>query len=502
MSDQQVIREFLVALGFKTDEAGLKKFTNGIENATKNVGKLVFAIEGAAIAVTAQVTKFATGMEQMYFAAERTGATATALKAAGYAAQNLGASAEQAKSAFEGVARFMRDTPGGEGLIQSLGVATRDANGNLIETGEIITNLGHKFAGMKWFEAKPYASMFGIDDQMLRAIQSGDFQKFADEYRKLADKTNLEKAAQDSHEYMKSIRELTTVFDLFGIKVDAVLLKKIGPDLEDFKQWFVDNEPLITEKIGSIAEALMDVAIAIPKMLLAPFDSTFQKSYGDYTSGILDSITDPIKGLVSKATNGQTWEEWLNRTKNLFSDGKAPRGIRNNNPGNLNYAGQSGATKESGPGGRFAVFASAEEGLEALSKQLHRWANNGVDSIEKIISKYAPAIENDTKAYMQTIAKRMGVSTIDHLDLNDPTTMAKMMNNIIHYENGANPYSAAMVHAAASNGIKGGGGVNLTQNNHITVNGAHDAPATSRAVEDTQSRLNQQMTRNLQTAVQ
>ena len=42
-----------------------------------------------------------------------------------------------------------------------------------------------------------------------------------------------------------------------------------------------------------------------------------------------------------------------------------PRGIRNNNPGNLNFAGQAGATKEGGPNGRFAVFGSMQEGVAA-----------------------------------------------------------------------------------------------------------------------------------------
>ena len=45
MSDSTVIKEFLVALGFKVDEAKLKKFTQGIDTTTKFVGKLGLGVE-------------------------------------------------------------------------------------------------------------------------------------------------------------------------------------------------------------------------------------------------------------------------------------------------------------------------------------------------------------------------------------------------------------------------------------------------------------------------
>ena len=66
MSQPEVIREFLVSLGFKTDQKSLKDFSNGIENATKNVVKLVAAIQGAALTVGAGVAAFASNLEQLY----------------------------------------------------------------------------------------------------------------------------------------------------------------------------------------------------------------------------------------------------------------------------------------------------------------------------------------------------------------------------------------------------------------------------------------------------
>lgn len=79
----------------------------------------------------------------------------------------------------------------------------------------------------------------------------------------------------------------------------------------------------------------------------------------------------------------------------------------NNNPGNLRYVGQAGAT----PGkGRFAKFESAEAGAKALVKQIALDASRG-HTLLSFISKYAPPSENDTKSYINNVAKTLGVST-------------------------------------------------------------------------------------------
>lgn len=79
-----VIREFLVALGFKVDEKGLKNFNAGVEQATKGVIRLVSTIQGAALSVGAGVSAFASKLERLYFVSQRTGAAATSLKAFEY----------------------------------------------------------------------------------------------------------------------------------------------------------------------------------------------------------------------------------------------------------------------------------------------------------------------------------------------------------------------------------------------------------------------------------
>lgn len=81
----------------------------------------------------------------------------------------------------------------------------------------------------------------------------------------------------------------------------------------------------------------------------------------------------------------------------------------NNNPGNLIYVGQSGAT--AGAGG-FAAFPSYDAGYQALLNQIQSYANQGL-TIQQMMNKYAPAGDgsNNPTAYANQIASALGVPT-------------------------------------------------------------------------------------------
>src|ERR1700678_1407098 len=81
----------------------------------------------------------------------------------------------------------------------------------------------------------------------------------------------------------------------------------------------------------------------------------------------------------------------------------------NNNPGNLIYVGQAGASP--GAGG-VASFPTYNAGYQALLKQIQNHPNRGV-TIDQIMAIYAPAGQgsNNPSSYANTIANNLGVST-------------------------------------------------------------------------------------------
>lgn len=122
---------------------------------------------------------------------------------------------------------------------------------------------------------------------------------------------------------------------------------------------------------------------------------------------------------------------------------QAPRGIRNNNPGNLNYVGQAGATKEGGPNGRFAVFGSMQEGVAALVRQIGLYVKRGRNTIRKILEVYAPPGENNTNAYIAAVSKALGIGPDDALDTENAQQVIGLVRAIANHENGKGHVSDA-----------------------------------------------------------
>lgn len=263
MAESVVIREFLVALGFKVDEKGLKNFTEGVEGATKGVTRLITTISGAALTLGAGVSAFASKLERLYFVSQRTGAAATSLRAFDFAARNLGVSTDAAFGTIENLARFLRNNPSGESYLASLGVQTRNANGELRDTVDIMSDLGGALAKMPTYRAAQYANIFGIDENLMLAMRNGDFEKFLKQYREMSATTGLDKAADDSHQFMVRLREIGTTFENLGIRIEGVMLQKIGPQLDHFQKWMDEHGEEIARRVGDIASAFVNAAAAM-----------------------------------------------------------------------------------------------------------------------------------------------------------------------------------------------------------------------------------------------
>ncbi len=118
-----------------------------------------------------------------------------------------------------------------------------------------------------------------------------------------------------------------------------------------------------------------------------------------------------------------------------------PRGLRNNNPGNLEKTPQQWEGEVQGKDPRFKTFATPEDGIRGIQTSLLKKVDRGLDTVNKIISSYAPSFENDTKAYITDVSKTLGIDPNTPLDLKNNTDLrAKFIGAMINHENGKNPF--------------------------------------------------------------
>lgn len=120
---------------------------------------------------------------------------------------------------------------------------------------------------------------------------------------------------------------------------------------------------------------------------------------------------------------------------------KLPRGIRNNNPGNIRLAAtpwQGQKRFQLDPA--FAEFDDPVMGLRALMRLLLTYhAKYGLDTVESIINRYAPPVENATDGYIHQVAKAVGKGRREMLDLSQPAQLQALARAIVRHENGAPP---------------------------------------------------------------
>lgn len=613
----ETIKDFLISLGFDIDEAGSRKFEAVVSGVTLNVIKMGVAVEAAALTVVGFTTKIASGLDKLYWQSQRTGATANNIRAIGYAFSQAGGSVEGFNGTLDNLASFLRSTPGAEGFLRNLGIQTRDANGKLRDTAQLVTLVGDKLAKMPYYRANQYAQILGIDENTLLAMRRG-VQGFTADYQGMLQATGFDsqKAAEQSNKFMTQMRGLTSLFGIMRDKIGGNLAGGLADNLERFRKNILLNFPKIEgtitavlKKVLSLADSIMTLVyrgvqgvgdlikwwdkldsgtqhliqvlggllvawrvlnsafLTSPIGIISALAASLVLLYDDYKTwkeggnslidwkswepGVkkaekfIDDISKAIKGLgkvlddfqakhkwaadfiqkgalpgeeaVSDAgTKFRTWlKDKTGISINLDEEpeqhaqsASAPRGIRNNNPGNLNYVGQNGATLENHATPRFARFNSAFEGFAALGKQIKAYYNGTskaagyqkLQSVEDIISRFAPASENNTQGYINKLSKMLGVGRGDSLNIQDPQVLATLMNGITQIENGKNPYAPEMVLKAAQSTVGVAGGASNPVFN-ISVQGGGDPRETARLTGNAVEGVYRRQTRNLQTQV-
>ncbi|MBU9534729.1 mannosyl-glycoprotein endo-beta-N-acetylglucosamidase, partial [Burkholderia multivorans] len=168
-----------------------------------------------------------------------------------------------ATGTIENLARFLRNNPAGEGYLATLGVQTRNANGELRDTVDIMSDLGKALASKPTWLASQYGNILGIDENLMLAMRNGDFERLLKQYREMSQTTGLDKAADDSHKFMTQLRGLGTTFENLGIRVEGAMLQKIGPQLERFQRWMDEHGDEIANRITDIADAVVRAAVAM-----------------------------------------------------------------------------------------------------------------------------------------------------------------------------------------------------------------------------------------------
>jgi hypothetical protein len=115
-----------------------------------------------------------------------------------------------------------------------------------------------------------------------------------------------------------------------------------------------------------------------------------------------------------------------------------PRGLRNNNPLNIRHSADNFQGETKGTDTAFKTFISMAYGYRAAFVILHTYFSRGLNTIEKIVTRWAPPNENNTAGYVTSVEKWSGVSRHKVLTLADGADYIMIVAAMSFMENGKN----------------------------------------------------------------
>lgn len=360
-----------------------------------------------------------------------------------------------------------------------------------------------------------FGGMFGFDNATQQGLANGSLVQDADRFAKISRATD--EATRKALEFNRRLEQMKQNFAAASqVLYEALIpyIEKLIPLIEKFGIWISTHGPEISKFFSDTADEINKVVDAVGglenalKLLLVFVGGKWLLGMTSSIGGVRGALTalgrvSMIAGLVELQKYAEQLEKkysWLtdNPVTNFLNgsagtdtttelgkqlhdwifdktgielprgDGykSAPRGIRNNNPGNLNYAGQAGATMEGGEGGRFAVFESMQHGVAALYKQLQLYFKRGINTLSSIVKTYAPASDNNNvDAYISALTKATGKGANEVLDSGDTATIARLMKGIVDHENGKGYISSSDI----MGGIQLGAGSSASRNMPATA---------------------------------
>jgi hypothetical protein len=530
MAGATTIKEFLVGLGFNINQNQYKQFIGGIDGATLAVGKLATAVEATAAAVVIGVTKIAERFEDLYYASKRIGTTVQNIESLEFAARQIGVAGGEATAALENLASMMRTQPGTEGLLNSMGVQTRDASHAMRDMNDIQQDFVKRLREMPYFMAAQFAQMFGISERTLYQLinrQDEAIQK-QEEYRKKVREwgLDLDDVASKSRDFMNRLRDVAADFDLLATKIQRDLMPVADRMLQVMQHLF----ELFRSSQSAFApfQAALGSVVTTLEAIIAILESRWEDAWKKAGQAVRENLNilgpralpleeqrriedqmrpgtgDTIFGRILRGlglapqsggaqagsaapTGGEAptaGEAIMNFFKNMGWSQAQAAGIA----GNLQQ--ESGFDPAaSGDGGRAYGVAQWHPDRQAAFQQ---WAGKPMQGsslweqlafIQHELTEGAERTAGNLLRSAKTAAEAAGVFSQNY---ERPADVQGEM---------------ARRGAMAEHLLEGGTNVTVNQKTDIHVNGG-DAPATTgRAVADEQRRVNADMTRNLAGAV-
>lgn len=124
---------------------------------------------------------------------------------------------------------------------------------------------------------------------------------------------------------------------------------------------------------------------------------------------------------------------------NNLGDMSLPRGIRNNNPGNIiltNIPWEGKIPTSQNTDGEYEQFTNIIYGIRAMIKNLYSYRDRGLDTITRIVSTWAPDDAATVNNYIAFVSENTRVNPENRFPLDNMDAFYKLVASMAYFENG------------------------------------------------------------------
>jgi hypothetical protein len=455
-TDSEIIKEFLIGLGFKIDEAGMKKFGNALTGSAKGAMGVGAALIGAGFAVEKFVEHMANGMEKLFYISQRTGASVTNLKAMEGAFQSAGFAAGKSTEFIEGLAENLRANPGMTEFVSNMfGIDTAS-----MDKAEAAMAIMKKLADMaktgSYAVAAQQANLvFGMSERDFNTAVKNIDKIAAIEADRVAllkeSGVNMGDLAEKSTEFNNNLRKMGADIGAIGSQLAVVLMPTVNTVMKAIEE----NLHMLVQGFGG--------SLATGGNFQDPLSAGFQTEEEQTALDTAKAKPENDPEIIARIAKQHGVDPLL--ADALWAT-ESSRGQNMVNP-------KSGAT------GGFQIDPSNFAALHTNKTQMMETAPNaeaGMGMLERNINEFkdiekAIAATNSTPEHVRQMVRQFGDDWLQHMP---EETQQHLYTTLEHYgrnlKAGRMGADAPVSKKNPSGGDNAGAGANVNVTQNITQN--------------------------------
>lgn len=245
---------------FKIDKDDLKDLKQAIGDSRKqSLADALAVFAGRAKSVVDFAENKIAQFEQGYFAAKLGGTSGRDMRALEAVAQDFGVSVEAMRSSTQALHRNVRDDPRIAALLEQMHISSSDGAGAQRNSADLMLELSDALKRMDPAQARATGQSLGLEPGVMEALRDPGFGQRLSVQRDAQENSTVEAAGERAHQLMGTIRELSGSVNAMFAQALLTMGPKLQETLDGISAWFKENGQTAGKRLGEVGNFVLSI---------------------------------------------------------------------------------------------------------------------------------------------------------------------------------------------------------------------------------------------------